>query len=252
MSARGPVTTLARRHPAGITSVDGAGVDVRKYSGVVMVAAEQPYAEMKGDVVFPATLRHTARYPEDLKALKRVSGKGVPVVTVLYSGRPVPVNDLLNRSDAFVAAWLPGTEGQWALVDSIRFPMDPDGLVLENNEICFHFKSDFRSHIENVISALFRPGAQELNGLSAEDAYVGDMLTLTSLRHGFAHRRSEEAFLFEAHQGSVNRAERDPARRDFFYIQLNGHRIRVVPECPDREQRELFKLAEAFTFHGSP
>jgi len=93
-------------------SVDGAGVDVRKYSGVVMVAAEQPYAEMKGDVVFPATLRHTARYPEDLKALKRVSGKGVPVVTVLYSGRPVPVNDLLNRSDAFVAAWLPGTEGQ--------------------------------------------------------------------------------------------------------------------------------------------
>ena len=47
-----------------------------------------------------------------MKALKRVSGKGVPVVTVLYSGRPVPVNDLLNRSDAFVAAWLPGTEGQ--------------------------------------------------------------------------------------------------------------------------------------------
>jgi beta-glucosidase len=34
----------------------------------------------------------------------------VPVVTVLYSGRPVAVNDLLNRSDAFVAAWLPGTE----------------------------------------------------------------------------------------------------------------------------------------------
>ena len=56
--------------------------------------------------------RHTARYPDDLKALKRVSGKGVPVVTVLYSGRPVAANDLINRSDAFVAAWLPGTEGQ--------------------------------------------------------------------------------------------------------------------------------------------
>ena len=36
----------------------------------------------------------------------------MPVVTVLYSGRPVPVNDLINRSDAFVAAWLPGTEGR--------------------------------------------------------------------------------------------------------------------------------------------
>jgi beta-glucosidase len=93
-------------------SVDGTGVNVRKYSGVVMVAAEQPYAEMKGDITFPATIRHSARYPGDLKALQRVSGKGVPVVTVLYSGRPVAVNDLINRSDAFVAAFLPGTEGQ--------------------------------------------------------------------------------------------------------------------------------------------
>ncbi|WP_425506911.1 glycoside hydrolase family 3 C-terminal domain-containing protein [Sphingomonas sediminicola] len=93
-------------------SADGTGVDVSKYSGVVMVAAEQPYAEMKGDITFPAPLRHSARYPQDLQALDRVSGKGVPVVTVLYSGRPVAANDLINRSDAFVAAWLPGTEGQ--------------------------------------------------------------------------------------------------------------------------------------------
>ena len=76
-----------------------------------MVAAEQPYAEMKGDIVFPAPLRHSARYPEDLATLERVTGKGVPVVTLLYSGRPVAANDLINRSDAFVAAWLPGTEG---------------------------------------------------------------------------------------------------------------------------------------------
>jgi len=97
-------------------SVDGSGVDVRRYSAVVNVAAENPYAEMKGDILFPATLRHSARYPEDLRTLDRVSGKGVPVVTVFYSGRPLPVNDLLNRSDAFVAAWLPGTEGR-GLVD---------------------------------------------------------------------------------------------------------------------------------------
>jgi beta-glucosidase len=92
-------------------SADGAGVDMSRYSGVVMVAAEKPYAETAGDVVFPASLRHTGRYPEDLAALSRVSGKGVPVVTLLFSGRPVSANDLINRSDAFVAAWLPGTEG---------------------------------------------------------------------------------------------------------------------------------------------
>ena len=92
-------------------SADGAGVDVSRYSGIVMVAAEKPYAETAGDITFPASMRHSSRYPEDLAALDRVSGKGVPVVTLLFSGRPVSANDLINRSDAFVAALLPGTEG---------------------------------------------------------------------------------------------------------------------------------------------
>jgi beta-glucosidase len=92
-------------------SADGNGVDPKRYRAIVMVAAERPYAEMKGDLIFPALMRHTSRYPEDLAALNRVSGKGVPVVTLLFSGRPVAANDLINRSDAFIAAWLPGTEG---------------------------------------------------------------------------------------------------------------------------------------------
>ncbi len=92
-------------------SPDGTGVNVKNYSAVVMVAAEKPYAETAGDISFPASMRHTSRYPEDLQALERVSGKGVPVVTLLFSGRPVAANDLINRSDAFIAAWLPGTEG---------------------------------------------------------------------------------------------------------------------------------------------
>lgn len=93
-------------------SPSGAGVDVPKYRAVVMVAGEKPYAEGAGDITFPASMRHSSRYPEDLEALSQVSGKGVPVVTVLFSGRPVAANDLINRSDAFVAAWLPGTEGK--------------------------------------------------------------------------------------------------------------------------------------------
>ncbi|HEU4696073.1 MAG TPA: glycoside hydrolase family 3 protein [Sphingomicrobium sp.] len=92
-------------------SVDGNDVNVRGYSAVVMVAAEKPYAEGAGDISFPKSMRHSSRYPQDLAALKRVSGKGVPVVTLLFSGRPVGANDLINRSDAFIAAWLPGTEG---------------------------------------------------------------------------------------------------------------------------------------------
>ncbi len=34
------------------------------------------------------------------------------MVTVLLSGRPLILGEALDASDAFVAAWLPGTEGQ--------------------------------------------------------------------------------------------------------------------------------------------
>ncbi|MFZ5615777.1 MAG: glycoside hydrolase family 3 C-terminal domain-containing protein, partial [Pseudomonadota bacterium] len=71
---------------------------------------ETPHAEMKGDIAFPGPLQHSALFPADFAALKAVSGKGAPVVTVLYSGRTTFANDLMNLSDAFVSAFLPGTE----------------------------------------------------------------------------------------------------------------------------------------------
>jgi len=93
-------------------SRDGKGVSPSRYRAVIVVAAEKPYAEGEGDIAFPATMRHSARYPADLAALARVAGKGVPVITILLSGRPVSANDLINRSDAFIAGWLPGTEAR--------------------------------------------------------------------------------------------------------------------------------------------
>ncbi|KQS53885.1 1,4-beta-D-glucan glucohydrolase [Brevundimonas sp. Leaf363] len=91
-------------------SVDGRGVDPSQFSAVVAVLGETPYAEYNGDVRFPAPLQHSTLHPADLAALQAVAGKGAPVVTVFYSGRPAYTNDLMNLSDAFVAAFLPGTE----------------------------------------------------------------------------------------------------------------------------------------------
>jgi beta-glucosidase len=93
-------------------SADAAGVDPAAFDAVVAVIGEAPYAEGDGDIVPSGTLRHSSRYPEDLAVLQKVHGKGKPVVTVFLSGRPLWVNDLLNLSDTFVAAWLPGTEGK--------------------------------------------------------------------------------------------------------------------------------------------
>ena len=91
-------------------SADGSGVNLHDFDTVIAVIGEAPYAEYHGDIVAPASLEHSARYPEDRAVLDTVSGKGVPVVTVFYSGRTAYANDLINRSDAFVAAWLPGSE----------------------------------------------------------------------------------------------------------------------------------------------
>ncbi|MDY6922946.1 MAG: glycoside hydrolase family 3 protein [Pseudomonadota bacterium] len=112
--ATGQTLLVALRQALGADKVtwsaDGAGVDVSRFDAVVAVLGETPYAEYNGDVRFPTPVQHSLQHPADLAALQAVSGKGVPVVTVLYSGRPAYANDLINLSDAFVAAFLPGTE----------------------------------------------------------------------------------------------------------------------------------------------
>jgi len=90
----------------------GTQQDPRRFDAVIAVLGETPYAEGKGDIPPGDTLRHSSLYPEDLAVLRAVGGRGRPVLTVFISGRPLFVNDLLNRSDAFVAAWLPGTEAR--------------------------------------------------------------------------------------------------------------------------------------------
>ncbi|GAA3158910.1 exo 1,3/1,4-beta-D-glucan glucohydrolase [Planomonospora alba] len=96
---------------ADVTFSENAdGVDPSAYDAVIAVIGETPYAEGVGDLS-RRTLEAAKLYPGDLAVLDKVAGKGVPVVTVYVTGRPLWVNKELNRSDAFVVAWLPGTEG---------------------------------------------------------------------------------------------------------------------------------------------
>jgi beta-glucosidase len=86
------------------------GVDPAQFDAVIAVIGETPYAEGVGDLG-KRSLEAAKIYPADLAVLDKVAGKGKPVVTVYVGGRPLWMNKELNRSDAFVAAWLPGTEG---------------------------------------------------------------------------------------------------------------------------------------------
>lgn len=78
-----------------------------------------------------------------------------------------------------------GKPGDWALIDSIKYPKDPDDLVLEDNDISFHFKSDYNEHINDVLRALFQPGMHLLNGIPGKNVYVGDLFNVTTIRRGF-------------------------------------------------------------------
>ena len=87
-------------------SVDGSFV--KKPDVAIVVFGEEPYAEGHGD---RDNLEFQRGNKKDLALLKRLKQQGIPVVAVFISGRPMWVNAELNASDAFVAAWLPGTEG---------------------------------------------------------------------------------------------------------------------------------------------
>lgn len=72
----------------------------------IVVFGEDPYAEFQGDR--PDVGFDDAR---TLETLRRLKAAGVPTVAVFLSGRAMWVNPFLNAADAFVAAWLPGSEG---------------------------------------------------------------------------------------------------------------------------------------------
>src|SRR5580658_435504 len=71
----------------------------------VVVIGEKPYAEMNGD----RSDLHLA--PEDVAAVENMKAAGIPVVVVLLSGRPMILDNVIDKADALIAAWLPGTEG---------------------------------------------------------------------------------------------------------------------------------------------
>jgi beta-glucosidase len=79
---------------------DAAGADL-----AIVVIGEAPYAEWMGD-------RKTLELSdEDVAVVDKLKQTGIPIVVVLLSGRPIIIEKVIDKTDAFVAAWLPGTEG---------------------------------------------------------------------------------------------------------------------------------------------
>jgi beta-glucosidase len=82
----------------------------------VIVVGEKPYAEMFGDIPQNGTLtlddvENGLAVEGNLEAIEAAKQLGIPVVVILISGRPMVVTQEIDNWNAFVAAWLPGTQG---------------------------------------------------------------------------------------------------------------------------------------------
>ncbi|HWH68771.1 MAG TPA: glycoside hydrolase family 3 N-terminal domain-containing protein, partial [Candidatus Sulfotelmatobacter sp.] len=98
------------------------GSNLTGADAVLVVVGEQPYAEMKGD-------RSDLSLPaEDVALVQKAKQAGAPVITVLLSGRPLVLGPALETTDALVAAWLPGTEGQ-GVADVLFGAAKPSGKL---------------------------------------------------------------------------------------------------------------------------
>ncbi len=116
-----------------VLSLDGSAVERESFDVAVVVIGETPYAEGMGDVradsevidrsraqiygllkvlnAYGRSLHLSDLHPEDLALLERIAAKNIPIVAVFVSGRPLFCDPEMALSQAFVAAWLPGSEG---------------------------------------------------------------------------------------------------------------------------------------------
>lgn len=141
---------------------EGHSADQAKHDVAVVVIGERPYAEGLGDIrsgedvliregsqirgklkklePYGRSAALEALHPEDLETLTRIKATGIPVVTVMLCGRPLATDPELAQSDAFVVAWLPGSEG--AGIGEALFAAQPKGEALFPGRLPFAWPKD--------------------------------------------------------------------------------------------------------------
>ena len=148
---------------------------------VIAVYGEDPYAEFQGD------REHLDFEPKgfDVSLLAEYQSQDIPVVSVFLSGRPMWTNPEINHSDAFVAAWLPGSEGggvadllfqadpSYDFTGALSFSWPASAVVSKDSETLFDLGYGLRYSSQEQLSSL-----PEVSGLeNSEVASTGEFFT---------------------------------------------------------------------------
>jgi beta-glucosidase len=98
----------AVKDAGGSAELSNDGRYKKKPDYAIVAFGENPYAEFQGDL---KVLTLPGSMTQHLEIMQKLKEENIPVVAVLFSGRPLWQNRELNLANAYVAAWLPGTEG---------------------------------------------------------------------------------------------------------------------------------------------
>ncbi|WP_422061903.1 glycoside hydrolase family 3 N-terminal domain-containing protein [Sphingopyxis sp.] len=137
----------AVRDAGGIATLSDGGVYKEKPDVAVVVFGEHPYAEFQGDV---PTLDYQPSEATDLATLKKLKAAGIPVVAVFLSGRPMFTSPEINAADAFVAGWLPGSQGV-GVADVLVAGKDGKSARGFTGTLPFAWPADARSPVEKPL-----------------------------------------------------------------------------------------------------
>lgn len=78
---------------------------------VIVVVGERPYAESVGDIGDGQGAHALTLSQAHQRYIAAYADQGPDLIVILVSGRPLVTTPQIEQSDAFIAAWLPGSEG---------------------------------------------------------------------------------------------------------------------------------------------
>lgn len=138
------------RDAGGVASLSVDGAFKEKPDVAIVVFGEAPYAEFQGDV---PTLDYQPSEATDLAMLKKLKATGIPVVALFLSGRPMFTSPEINAADAFVAGWLPGSQGA-GVADVLIAGKDGKAARGFTGTLPFAWPADARSPVEKPLFAV--------------------------------------------------------------------------------------------------